>query len=118
MRKFAVAGERMHMRSEGIPRRLSVFMAECFAPASPSGDMGDEPIRVTEACQGLDIGYLGALMVADDEAAFHVFHAADVDTVLEACRRANLRVERVVPSVLIAAQAERPVAHAPGQIGP
>jgi hypothetical protein len=113
----------------------AAFLLECFAPASEEDPAAG---RVREACAelraaGVEVTYLGALVVPDDELAFHVFAAHDADSVIEAGRRAGLRVERVVPAVAIgfdegppadrqalpvAVEAERSVAHAPGQIGP
>jgi len=115
--------------------RRAAFLVECFAPASEE-DLA--AARVEEACAELraadaDVTYLGALVVPGDELAFHVFAARDAGSVVEAGRRAGLRVERVVPAVAIdfdeappaarqalpvAVEAERSVAHAPGEIGP
>ena len=67
---------------------------------------------------GTDVRYLGAVVVPDDEVGFHLFTATDVNGVLEATRRAALRVERVVEALAIAVEADGPVAHAPREIGP
>lgn len=115
----------------------AVFLAECFAPASDQDDPIEAADRVGAACADLraefDIAYLGALIVSDDELAFHVFAAANADVVLEASRHASLRVERVVQCVAVCRPAARsfarqvlpvpvepegPIAHAPGEIGP
>jgi hypothetical protein len=107
----------------------AVFLVECYAPSSVQDGGTDVAERVSAACAGLratdiEVEYLGALLMPDDELAFHVFMAADAGVVLEASRRAALRVERVVPSVAICRQPlgiverERPIAHATGQIGP
>jgi hypothetical protein len=121
------------MERSNVNRR-GAFLVECFAPASEEDPAG----RVGEACAqlraaGVDVTYLGALVVPGDELAFHVFAAHDAGSVVEAGRRACLRVERVVPAVAIgfdeappaarqalpvAVKAERSVAHAPGEIGP
>ena len=113
--------------------RMAAFLAECFAPAS---DEHSAAARVGEACAelraaGVEVTYLGALVVPRDELAFHVFAAQDVDSVVEAGRRAFLRVERVVPAVAIAyeapvarqglpvaVEAERSAAHVSSEIGP
>jgi hypothetical protein len=116
----------------------AVFVAECYAPASAVDAMAVGLDRVGAACThlraaGTEIVYLGALIVPDDEIAFHVFAAPDAGDVEQASRRAGLRVDRVVESVAVCfrhapptsrkslpvgAQVERPVAHAPGEIGP
>ncbi|MGH2455593.1 MAG: hypothetical protein ACRDHD_04985 [Candidatus Limnocylindria bacterium] len=122
------------MEQSSVNRRPA-FLVECFAPASEDALTA---AAVGEACAelraaGVEITYLGALFVPDDELAFHVFAAPDAGSVIEAGRRAGLRIERVVPalalgfnearaaarlSLPVAVEAERPVAHAPGEIGP
>jgi hypothetical protein len=74
--------------------------------------------RVSAVCAhlqaaGADVVYLGALIVPDDELAFHLFSAGDADVVLEASSLAGLRVERVVASVAIGALATRPTRRHP-----
>lgn len=109
----------------GGPR--DVFLVECFAPALGDGP-SSEAALASAACAEMrtaqiEVAYLGALIVPGDELAFHVFAAADAAVVLEASRRAHLRVERVVRSVAvwealpIAVEPERSVAHTPGEIG-
>jgi hypothetical protein len=116
----------------------AVFVAECYAPASAVDASGEELVRVGAACgelraAGAEVVYLGALILPDDELGFHVFVAPDAGVVHQASRRAGIRVERVVQSVAacfgqapatsrkslpVGEQVERPVAHAPGEIGP
>jgi hypothetical protein len=113
----SAACERGWVRSDGTAP-ISVFLVECFAPASGDDATPEAARRVAEACVAFATRYLGAVLVPGDEVAFHLFAAADADAVLEASRRANLRVERVVPStLLIAAQLERPLARASCEVG-
>ena len=122
--------------SKGSPQ--AVFMAECYAPASGADASAARLDRVGAACAdlraaGAEVVYLGALIVPDEEMAFHLFVAPEAAGVEEASRRAGLRVERIVKSVAICVgtapparrkalavgdQLERSVAHAPGEIGP
>ena len=115
-----------------------VLMVECYAPASDPDASAAVVDRVRAACADLrtaeaDVAYLGALVVPDDELAFHVFTAANARDVLQVSGRAGLRVERIMESVAIGFrkasparrqalpvgdEAKRPVAHAPGEIGP
>ncbi len=115
-----------------------MFLVECYAPASVTEASTAAADRVAAACAELrpanaGVVYLGALMLPDDEVAFHVFRAANASAALEASGRAGLRVERVVQGVAICLgsvasarrqalpvgdEVERPVAHAPGEIGP
>jgi len=124
--------------SEPMTRPQAVFVAECYAPASGVDPSAAGLVRVGAACAelraaGAEVVYLGALIVPDDELAFHVFVAPDAGDVQRASRRAGLTVERVVRSVAVCfgqapatsrkslavgEQVERPIAHAPGEIGP
>ncbi|HEX6129750.1 MAG TPA: hypothetical protein VF071_12080, partial [Candidatus Limnocylindria bacterium] len=119
-------------------RPYTVFLVECFAPASGEEDPALSVERVLAECAGLRatgaaVTYLGALFMPDDELAFHLFMAADADGVLEVSRRADLRIERLVDGVAfrpgrgpaavwqplpVGGQVERPVAHEPGEICP
>jgi hypothetical protein len=124
--------------SDSVAGPHAVFVAECYAPASGDDASAVGLVRVGAACAdlraaGAEVVYLGALIVPDDELAFHVFVAPDAGNVKQASRRAGLRVERVVQSVAfclkqtppasrkplpVGDQVERPVAHAPREIGP
>jgi hypothetical protein len=117
---------------------MTVFLAECYAPASGTDDPAAAPGRVAGTCRalresGAAIDYLGALIVPGDELAYHIFSAPDADVVTEAGSRAGLAVERVVPAQLvgmgrraasarqalsIAVEADRAVGHAADEIGP
>jgi hypothetical protein len=133
----AFEGHRLETMSEPHVSPRAVFLVECFAPASAQDDPIEAADRVGAACADLraeaDIVYLGALIVSDDELAFHIFAAANADLVLEVSRHASLRVERVVQCVAVCrpparafarqvlpvqVEPERPIAHAPGEIGP
>jgi hypothetical protein len=116
----------------------AVLVAECYSPASSVDASAAGSVRVSAACAelraaGAEIVYLGALVVPDDELAFHVFIAPDAGDVHQASHRAGLRVERLVNSVAVCFgrapltsrtslpvgdQVERPIAHASGEIGP
>ena len=124
--------------SESMAGPQAVFVAECYAPASGVDASAAGVVRVGAVCAdlraaGAEVVYLGALIVPNDELAFHVFVAPEAGDVQQASRRAGLRVERVVQSVavcfgqapptsrkslFVGDQVERPVAHAPGEIGP
>lgn len=116
----------------------AVFLAECYAPISGADNSGAAARLVSNACaalrqKGADITYHGMLIVPDDELAYHVFTAADGDVIAEAGSRAELQIERIVPSVAVGtgtrptssrralpliAEVDRPVGHAAGEIGP
>lgn len=128
----------MVLMSESMAGPQAVFVAECYAPASGVDASAAGLVRVRAACAdlraaGAEVVYLGALIVPDDELAFHVFVAPEAGDVQQVSRRAGLQVERVMESVAVCfgqapptsrkslpvgGQVERPVAHAPGEIGP
>lgn len=92
--------------SASIARPRGVFLVESLTPAASEDASSGVADRVSTVCAdlraaGRDVTFLGVLIVPEDELAFHVFAAARSDVVLEASRRAGLRVERVVPSVAI-----------------
>lgn len=53
------------------------------------------------AGEGRGVEYVDALLVAGDDAVFHVYRAPDVEAVREAGERAGLPFERVVESIAI-----------------
>lgn len=48
---------------------------------------------------GVAVGYVRTIFLPDDETCFHLFEAASVDVVEEACNRAELGHVRVVPAI-------------------
>jgi hypothetical protein len=82
------------------------YLVECFVPGSDRNAVEAAGLRVQEAAadlraEGRDVDYLRAILVPGDEVVFHVFAAADVATVREASRRAEVEYERVVASVAV-----------------
>jgi hypothetical protein len=83
-----------------------MFLVECYLPGVSEADVtaaGDRARLATEALQadGRVIEYLGATLIAGDEAVFHAFRASDAALVGEASRTAGLAFERIVESVAI-----------------
>lgn len=124
--------------ADSIAGRHGTFLVEAFSPATRDDVSSRAAARVRDTCAdlratGIEITYLGVLVVPDDELAFHVFAAADAGTALDASRRAGLRVERVVRSIVVCAggdqpsgrhplrmavEPEGPVAYQPRELGP
>ena len=87
---------------------MATWLVECYAPGMRAADVADEGDHIRAAVEVVrlrdwPIDYLGALLVADDEAAFHAFAADDRATVADVCRRASLRYTRIVESVTVVA---------------
>ena len=86
--------------------RSHTYLVECFEGSSHAGATAGASDRLRSACAelraaGTAVEYLGALLVPQDELALHVFVSPGTDGVLEASRRADLSVERIVESVVV-----------------
>ena len=109
-----------------------VILVECYVSVEEAADVHAAAERASVACadltaSGRPVHYLGALLVAADEAAFHLFAAPDVATAMEASRRAQLRLERIVQAVAVPPSAaalsvggevEGAIGHPSRQLGP
>lgn len=84
------------------------WLVECYAPGIRPGTVAEEGDRIRAAVEVVrsadrPVEYLGALLVAGDEAVFHAFDAAGEPPVAEIARRAGVRYTRIVESVAVAA---------------
>lgn len=92
--------------SEQVDNPRQAFLVECYVSAPSEADLQTLAARATAACawmtsSGTTVEYLGALLVAADEVEFHLFVAPDIDAVMAASHRAELRVERVVEALAV-----------------
>lgn len=83
------------------------FLVECYLPGVDEAAVAAAGERARLAAdgfhaQGREIAYLGATLVAADEAVFHAFQAQDAAVVREAASMADLAFERVVESIRVA----------------
>ena len=88
--------------------RARTWLVECYAPGIRSAAVAGEGDRIRAAAEiamarGAIVEYLGALLVAGDEAVFHAFDADDETVVAEVARRAGLGYARIVESVAVSA---------------
>lgn len=100
-----------------------VVLVECYVATPGESDLHATAERAIAACvemarAGTTVEYIGALFVAADEVAFHLFAAPDIDAVMAASQRAGLRVERVVEAVSVSGELEGAISHPPCQLGP
>lgn len=84
--------------------RSHTYLVECFDGSLGTGAAAGASDRLRSACAelraaGTAVEYLGALLVPQDELVLHLFVSPGTDGVLEASRRADLRVERIVESL-------------------
>ncbi len=91
-----------------VTRAGRSWFVECYAPGLGAVAVADEGARIraaVEVASATDntVEYLGALLVAGDEAVFHAFDAADAAAVEAVARRAGLRYARIVESVAVSA---------------
>ena len=100
-----------------------LVLVECYVSGPGEDTVHATADRIAGACNaltssGTTVDYLGALFVAADEAAFHLFAAGDVDAVVEASRQAGLRVERVVQAVSVGGEVQGAIGHPSRQLCP
>lgn len=84
------------------------WLVECYEPGLHPGVVADDGDRIRAAVEVAErtdgpIEYLGALLVAGDEAVFHAFAAEAEGRVADVARRASLRYARIVESVAVTA---------------
>ncbi len=83
-----------------------MFLVECFVAAADAVAVTDANASLRDACASLraagsPIECLGALVVPQDELAYHLVVASSVRTVRNAIRASGLRFDRIVASVAV-----------------
>jgi hypothetical protein len=89
------------------------YLAELYVSRSCSGALSETAFRALRAAnemtlEGTPVRYLRAILLGDDEVCFHLYEAASSDAVREACRRAEIPLERVTEAVDIDPDASGP----------
>jgi hypothetical protein len=89
-------------------RPLRNFLVECYASPIERGTAAAAGDRLSRAARelrrrGRAIDYIRAIVVPDDEVAFHLFLARDAGVVREAVTRARMTCERIVESIVVEA---------------
>jgi hypothetical protein len=84
------------------------WLVECYATGIGAVAVAGDGARIRAAVEVVReedgrVEYLGALLVAGDEAVFHAFAAEGETEVAAVARRAGLRYARIVESVAVAA---------------
>lgn len=74
---------------------ITTFLVEVYVPRLGEGDVGEAAARAHAAAaemrrRGIEIAYLRAMFVPEDETCFHVFEGHSDQAVLEAGERAAL----------------------------
>jgi hypothetical protein len=80
------------------------YLAECYLPGIDREAVVSCGQRASAAAtelqrEGIQVEYLGALLVPCDEVVFHLFASRHPGAVREASRRARLEFERVLESL-------------------
>jgi hypothetical protein len=82
---------------------MSEFVVESYAPSEPASDAPriDELAQVAEQLseQGMQVRFLYATFLLEEEICFYVFESASAEAVHEAVTRACLRFERITRAV-------------------
>ena len=71
------------------------FIAECFWPDVSEADLEALDRRVAQAASGLDVRYLGSILLREDEVVLCQFDGAP-DTVRAVAERAQVPFERIL----------------------
>lgn len=87
---------------------MRTWLVECYGPGIDAASVAEASDRARAAVEvarghGAFIEYLGALLIASDEAVFHAFAAPSMPEVDAASTKAGLQFARIVESVSIAA---------------
>jgi hypothetical protein len=77
------------------------YLVETQAPTPGQEELDDAVGRTLRAAaamrrEGIEVHYLNAIVVPEDETCFHVFHGPSRDAIAETCRRAALDYEQIV----------------------
>jgi hypothetical protein len=88
------------------PSRQGRYLVECYWPGLTEPGVAATMRRARQAAEGLteegcEITYVTAFLVPDDEVAFCLFDAGSAGPIEEACRRAELRFDRILEVVQI-----------------
>ena len=88
--------------SQTRPAPPRSYLVECYWPGVTESRVIVIARRAQEAAeklseQGSEIIYRSAFLVPDDEVAFCLFDASSPGAVEEACRRAELPFDRILP---------------------
>lgn len=93
------------MGADVVPE-VRTWLVECYGPdidATSVAAASDRARAVVEVARGrgAEIEYLGALLIATDEAVFHAFAAEHSLAVADASSRAGLAYTRIVESISV-----------------
>jgi hypothetical protein len=88
----------------GVRPVLHTWLVECYGPEIDAGSVAAASDRARAAVEvvrerGADIEYLGALLIAGDDAVFHAFAAGHSLAVADASFRAGLAYTRIVEAI-------------------
>lgn len=80
------------------------YLAELYLSHSDSGRLREDANRARSSAdelsrEGVSIRYLRTLFLNEDETCFYLYDAGSPESVLEATRRAQLPIDRVVETV-------------------
>ncbi|MGH3042341.1 MAG: hypothetical protein ACRDNG_11510 [Gaiellaceae bacterium] len=102
---------------------MARYLAELYLSKTGSDGLRETAGRARSAAEeltreGIHVRYVRALFLGEDETCFHLYEAATADAVLEATRRAEIPIERLVEAVEISpAQTTPPARQPPGAPG-
>jgi hypothetical protein len=80
------------------------YLVEVYAPRKGAADVRQAAFRARESAErlsgeGIDVRYVRAIFVPEDETCFHIFQAVSQEAVRAASERAELPAHRIVEAV-------------------
>lgn len=95
------------------------YLVECYVPGIDKRTIEAAAERARAAAlalrgEGVDVQYVNAILVPDDDVVFHVFSGQGPEMVAEASLRAEIPFERIVESVAVADPPIAPIADGQG----
>jgi hypothetical protein len=82
-----------------IEERASGFVAECYWPDVSDGAVRAVDARIAACAAGLDVRYLGSILLPEDEVVLCHFEGT-ADAVREVVTRAEVPFERILESIV------------------
>jgi hypothetical protein len=84
----------------------ATYVVECYSPADPTHGPAAVALRIRSAvadlrARGERITWLGAVLIPDDDIAFHLFNAPDAAVVQAVARIAALTGARTAGAILL-----------------
>jgi len=88
---------------------VTEYLAECLWPGVTGAQLTDADLRARRSAASHEdgVGYVGTILMPDDEVVFFVFNGPSARAVRAVAARAEIPFERIVPSLRTSNPTER-----------